>query len=264
MSIINLYKPAGWTPLAAMEALRAQTPALAGAPMVYAGRLDPMAEGVLLVLTGEDRHTLAEHLRHDKSYVATFLLGVRSDTHDALGLVGVMGRGALPPATPPVVVSADLLGRVADLAGTHTLPLPAWSAYKVRGRPLHAWAAEGRLAEIEVPRRDMVVHAVRDVSCGEIAPDVLLAEVGSRVAVVRGSFRHSAVLASWEAALRGWTGPLALVTATLDVASGVYVRALAEEVGARLGCGALLLRLVRTRVGPWRSEDAIRLAPGST
>ena len=60
MSIINLYKPAGWTPLAAMEALRAVTPALAGEPMVYAGRLDPMAEGVLLVLTasGDDNQYL--------------------------------------------------------------------------------------------------------------------------------------------------------------------------------------------------------------
>jgi tRNA pseudouridine55 synthase len=262
VSIINLHKAPGWTPLAAMEALRAERPELVDGPMVYAGRLDPMAEGVLLVLTGEDRFALPEHLRHDKTYVATFVLGVRSDTHDALGIVESMGRGALPPATPPVA-SPDLLGRVAELAGTHTLPLPAWSAYKVRGRPLHAWAAEGRLAEIRVPRRDMVVHAVRDVTGGALAPAEILAEVAGRVAVVRGSFRQEAVIAAWEAALRGHAAPLVTVTATLDVASGVYVRALAEHLGATVGVGALLLRLVRTRVASWTLADATRLGGAS-
>ncbi len=156
-------------------------------------------------------------------------------------------------------MSPTLLAEVANLAGTHTLPLPAWSAYKVRGRPLHAWAAEGRLAEVEIPRRDMVVHAIRDAAVGAIAPEGLLAEVAERVAVVRGSFRQEAVLASWSAALADRTEVLVTVTVTLDVASGVYVRALAEHLGTQLGCGALLLRLVRTRVGVWDADASIKL-----
>jgi tRNA pseudouridine55 synthase len=39
--------------------------------------------------------------------------------------------------------------------------------------------------------------------------------------------------------------------------SGTYVRSLAAEVGGRLGCGAHLIRLVRTRIGPFRAEDAV-------
>ena len=130
--ILVIDKPPGWTPLEAMEALRAGTPALVEEKMVYAGRLDPMAEGVLLVLTGEDRHTLAAHLGHDKQYVATFLFGVGSDTHDALGRL-VSGGSSPPPA-------ARCAEAVAALPGVHPLPLPVWSAYRVGGRPLHAWA----------------------------------------------------------------------------------------------------------------------------
>jgi tRNA pseudouridine55 synthase len=37
---------------------------------------------------------------------------------------------------------------------------------------------------------------------------------------------------------------------------GTYVRSLVAEVGARLGCGAHLTRLVRTRIGPFRVADA--------
>jgi tRNA pseudouridine55 synthase len=38
--------------------------------------------------------------------------------------------------------------------------------------------------------------------------------------------------------------------------SGTYVRVLAADLGARLGSGAHLVRLVRTRIGPFRAEDA--------
>jgi tRNA pseudouridine55 synthase len=39
--------------------------------------------------------------------------------------------------------------------------------------------------------------------------------------------------------------------------SGTYVRSLVAEVGSRLGCGAHLVRLVRTAIGPFRVEDAV-------
>jgi tRNA pseudouridine55 synthase len=38
---------------------------------------------------------------------------------------------------------------------------------------------------------------------------------------------------------------------------GTYVRVLAADVGATLGCGAAVARLVRTRVGPFRVADAL-------
>ena len=48
-------------------------------------------------------------------------------------------------------------------------------------------------------------------------------------------------------------------TATLRVrcGKGTYVRVLAADLGKILGCGAAVERLVRTRVGPFRLEDAI-------
>jgi len=41
------------------------------------------------------------------------------------------------------------------------------------------------------------------------------------------------------------------------VSAGTYLRSLAREAGAALGCGAHLAALVRTRVGPFRLEDAV-------
>jgi tRNA pseudouridine55 synthase len=40
---------------------------------------------------------------------------------------------------------------------------------------------------------------------------------------------------------------------------GTYIRSLARDLGERLGCGALVSTLRRTRVGPFRAEDAVTL-----
>ena len=40
---------------------------------------------------------------------------------------------------------------------------------------------------------------------------------------------------------------------------GTYIRSLARDLGAALGCGAHLTRLVRTRIGEHRVEDALSL-----
>ncbi len=45
----------------------------------------------------------------------------------------------------------------------------------------------------------------------------------------------------------------------LSCSSGTYVRSIAHELGARLGCGGHLSALRRTRVGDFAIEDAVRL-----
>jgi tRNA pseudouridine55 synthase len=54
-----------------------------------------------------------------------------------------------------------------------------------------------------------------------------------------------------------WASP----TLTLDVAcgAGTYIRSLAHDLGAALGCGAMLAALTRTRVGPFTRAHSITL-----
>jgi len=49
------------------------------------------------------------------------------------------------------------------------------------------------------------------------------------------------------------------VRCTVACSKGTYVRALAEDIGLRLGCGAYLSRLRRTRIGPYRVDDAVTI-----
>jgi len=49
---------------------------------------------------------------------------------------------------------------------------------------------------------------------------------------------------------------LPFVRFTLTVSSGTYVRSLIHDVGQKLGCGAIMTALRRTRVGEWKIEEA--------
>ena len=54
--ILNLYKKVGWTPLETIEKFKLKNPVYKNKRMGYAGRLDPMAEGVLIVLVEEENN----------------------------------------------------------------------------------------------------------------------------------------------------------------------------------------------------------------
>ena len=48
------YKNIGETPLECLERIRLEYGKPKDIPMTYAGRLDPMAEGLLIILVGDD------------------------------------------------------------------------------------------------------------------------------------------------------------------------------------------------------------------
>lgn len=250
MPIHSVYKPAGYTPLQLIDALRAKDTSLANTPIVYAGRLDPMADGVLLLLSGEDRHRKDEFLTFEKTYRATFLFGASSDSFDALG------RITLGSESDPEKVKKHLQ----RLLGSHALPYPAYSAYKVQGKPLHWWASEGRLEELNVPVKQMHVQHLENISISRVDSNEIRKDVTDRIALIQGSFRQSETLSDWQRVL-SQEGSFLIASATLTVTSGTYIRSLAQLLGEEIGCGALLLRLTRTSVGPYALEDAERLFP---
>lgn len=52
---------------------------------------------------------------------------------------------------------------------------------------------------------------------------------------------------------------LPFVRFTVTVSSGTYIRSLAHDFGQKLGCGAVLTQLRRTRVGDFKIVDAVTL-----
>ncbi len=93
-SVLNLYKRMGETPRERLERLRREKPMYAQEVLSYAGRLDPMAEGVLLALVGSANKRREAYLDMSKEYVLDVLFGFSTDTHDVLGRIMEWGDSA--------------------------------------------------------------------------------------------------------------------------------------------------------------------------
>jgi tRNA pseudouridine55 synthase len=50
-----------------------------------------------------------------------------------------------------------------------------------------------------------------------------------------------------------------LLRLDIQCGRGTYIRAIARDLGAKLGCGAVCETLTRTAIGPFRVEDSVRL-----
>ena len=77
--VIPVFKPKGIT---SFEVVRRTRLALKMKKVGHAGTLDPLAEGLLIVLTGSKTKMMDEILKLEKEYHAIFRLGVTSKSHD--------------------------------------------------------------------------------------------------------------------------------------------------------------------------------------
>jgi tRNA pseudouridine55 synthase len=246
-NILVLNKQIGQTPLESIQKYKTQNPEYADLPMTYAGRLDPMAEGILLVLVGEECKKKNDYLALDKTYEATILFNIATDSLDLLGIPTLSDK-----QTKLNKETAQTL--IASLPGTHTLPLPAYSSVPVQGKALHQWMRDGAIDTIQIPKREMVIKDVKLLAVGELGVKELLQETQSRIIKVRGDFRQQEIMNTWKSVLEDTNQHFPTLTVELSVTSGTYIRALASMVGNQLGTQACLFSLRRTQIGNYCIE----------
>ena len=190
---------------------------LAGTRRVgHAGTLDPMATGVLVVGVEKATRLLGYLTATEKEYHATIRLGQSTSTDDA--------EGEITGGASAADVSAETLTKaVASLTGEIMQVPPAVSAIKVGGQRAYRLTRAG--AAPELAARPVTVYEFTIVAERRVKGD---GEVGGALDV----------------------------DAIVRCSSGTYIRALARDMGHQLGVGGHLTRLRRTRVGPYRVEDA--------
>ena len=105
----------------------------------HTGTLDPLANGVLVMLIGRAAKA-AEYLSADrKAYVATLRLGLTTDTEDVTGKV-LTESNEIPTAETVAEVAGRFLGDIEQIP-------PMYSALKVDGKKLCDLARAGKTVE---------------------------------------------------------------------------------------------------------------------
>ncbi len=248
-----IEKQIGETPLAAIARFKAGNPAYASVPACYAGRLDPMATGKLLLLFGEGCKKQKSYIGLDKEYQIELLLDAGSDTGDALGLVRYSGKETR--ADPNVLAAA-----LAAERGTHLRAYPPYSSKTVNGKPLFLHALEGTLESIQIPTHEERIYAIRETGIERIPERALRARIDAYLAKVPttaepskalgADFRIDAVRASWDAFFDA-AGPrdFAVIRLTVACGAGTYMRTLGARVAQALGTKGLALSIHRSKIG---------------
>ncbi len=146
--LLILHKPVGITSHDAVL----KTRRLFGTKKVgHTGTLDPLAEGVLIMLIGRAAKA-AEYLVADsKGYVATLRLGLTTDTEDITGETLTRFEGTLPSYDTVKETVASFQGEIDQIP-------PMYSALKVGGKKLCDLAREGVV--IERQPRKITIHSI--------------------------------------------------------------------------------------------------------
>lgn len=174
----------------------------------HTGSLDPLATGLLPICLGEATKFANFLLDADKSYLATVKLGITTTSADAEGEV---------IAQKPVFVTLQQVESVVhQFIGDIEQTPPIYSALKVDGKPLYAYARAGQ--EVEIKSRYVSIHQIH--------------------------------LEHFEADE---------LVFTVTCSKGTYIRTLAQDIGAKLGCGAHLKGLRRLTSGTFDLKDALPL-----
>ncbi len=243
--VLTLYKQLGETPLECIERFRLDNPTYKETKMTYLGRLDPLAEGLLLVLAHNTKEKEV-YLSMDKTYEFEILWGFGTDTYDILGLVTI-GTGVTPKRIEERMPS--LLDTIREKKNQS---YPPYSSKTVNGKPLFEWARENRIEEIDVPERGIKIFSINHVDSRLVSKQELLNEIHTRVSLVKGDFRQQEILGKWNDAIKQSGEENFLISKfNASVSSGTYIRGLANEMGKYFGSEAIAFWIKRTRVGEY-------------
>lgn len=263
-----IYKNIGETPLKVLEKLRQSEPALKEETLSYIGRLDPMAEGEMIVLVSkEENQKRDEYLNFDKEYVAEFLMGFSTDTGDLLGVVQKSSIANF--SSEKIATLPEKLSQITEQK------FPWFSSKHVFGRALFDWFKAGQQEEIERPSKQIKIYSAElieeteNVLFRKITTGELQNYLTQNINKVKGDFRQSEILEKWQGILKSvstektaaFESPVAdfrtaefpvsefpIFTLKLKVSTGTYIRGLTEEIEKEIGQPVVLFSLKRSKI----------------
>lgn len=237
----KIYKPVGLTPLQAIEEFRKNNPEYSGEKLSYMGRLDPMAEGQMFVLIGDENKNRDKYLNLDKEYEFEVLLGLSSDTFDILGKIKI-GKS--------YVGGLDgLKEEINNMYGKRIQEYPPYSSPKVKGKKLFEWAREGKLEEIDIPKKEIEIYEVKILDFYNISKNELKKTVFEKIRLVKGDFRQKEILELWNENMANCKDDkFKIVKVFMKCSSGTYARSIANRLGCKIGTGAIALNIKRTKI----------------
>ena len=188
----------------------------------HTGTLDPFATGVMVILVGQATR-LAQFLDKDeKEYEALVRFGFETETGDRTG----KRRDAETAGRGDAMTRREVEDVLAGFRGEIEQTPPMYSAKKIDGKKLYEHARKGETVErkaVAVNIYELELISEPHAAAGGLTPG----EVDTSIRVV--------------------------------CSAGTYIRTLAEDIGRKIGTGAHLAELRRTRAGKFTISQSLTL-----
>jgi len=220
--IINIYKEKNWTSFDVVAKVRS---IFKIKKVGHAGTLDPLAEGVLIVLTDKDTKKQNEFMLKEKEYKATIGFGIQSPTYDMEGPVSIKDISFSVEE-----LEICLQKHIGKYIGTFEQTVPPYSAVKVKGHRLYNKARKGDVQRESLPKKKITIYSIENISFDQETLNIEEKDV-----------------------------TIPVMSCTITCSSGTYIRSLAHDLGEDIGVGGVLVKLVRTRIGEYTSEGSIKV-----
>lgn len=249
--LLAIFKQSGETPLQRLERLRVESPEYRDTTLSYAGRLDPLASGVMLVLVGDEANKNREqYLGLPKEYEVEVLFGVTTDTYDVLGLA------TTEPVKYENEIVEDLVNDVVrDVSNFNEMTYPPYSSKPVEGKSLFQWAREGRLGEISIPKQKGNITKIEILESRAVTSVHLFEQIISAIDSVKGDFRQEEIFNEWKVFFDiAGARDFLVMKFRISCESGTYMRSFSNHLGELIGTPALALTIHRTKVGEYTTK----------
>ena len=122
----------------------------------HAGTLDPMAEGLLIVMINNATKFSDNLMKRDKEYFVELELGYETDTYDTEGEITEKYEGDIN------ISDEKILEVINSFTGEIMQVPPMYSAIKINGEKLYELARKG--IEVEREARKVKIYSIREIN----------------------------------------------------------------------------------------------------
>lgn len=212
----------------------------------FAGRLDPMAHGKMILLKGIECKEQPKYCSLRKTYIFRVLFGISTDTHDVLGIIKEFNEN-------PNIKNLD----IKKYTGKSRQPYPIYSSKVVNKKPLWLWAKQGKINEITIPSKDIEIYSIvetedifskhQKIKISNLK-DFIHFMIDSLSNENKEKFRAAEILEVWDKYLKQKNFNPVIKTFKAEVSSGTYIRGIVNQIGKDIGCGAITLNIFREKI----------------
>ncbi len=209
----------------------------------YAGRLDPMASGEMIILTGEDVHKKEYFTNKIKTYTVEYIEGIQTDSHDILGIPISLDNKEKK--------QSFYINNINNVGGgfpyTFYQKYPYFSSRTIQGKPLWQWFREGKIDQIEVPGKLVTLFDFKileqeeegDNNVRSISSEELFYLIRDKIQMISSDndFRQEEIIKAWKNFFHGIESSrrdkkFVIKKFCCTCSSGAYMRSLCHEMNA--------------------------------